>query len=76
MIKHLKKVGLPINIGNIEGSESWTPSSVLEHMRHDKKVLDGRLRLILARGIGKAFITSEIDEADIADVFDAFLSEA
>ena len=50
--------------------------ALMDHMRHDKKVLDGRLRLILARGIGKAFITSVIDEADIADVFDAFLSEA
>ena len=29
-------------------------------MGQDKKVLDGKLRFILARGIGEAFITSDV----------------
>mgnify|MGYP002652723910 CR=1 FL=1 len=30
-------------------------------MGQDKKVVDGRLRLILARGIGRAFVTDDVD---------------
>jgi len=30
-----------------------------EHMRIDKKVLGGRLRLVLLRGIGQAFLSAD-----------------
>jgi 3-dehydroquinate synthase len=39
-------------------------------MGHDKKVVSGRKRLILARGIGEAFITDDVDDASISDVID------
>ena len=29
-------------------------------MAQDKKVIDGQLRFILARGIGEAFVTSDV----------------
>jgi len=29
-------------------------------MAQDKKVVDGQLRFILARGIGQAFVTSDV----------------
>ncbi len=75
VVAHLAANGLPVTAAALP-TKARRRDALMDHMRHDKKVLDGRLRLILARGIGKAFITSEIDEADIADVFDAFLSEA
>jgi 3-dehydroquinate synthase len=34
-------------------------------MRHDKKVQDGRLRLILLRNIGEAVVSDQADEAAI-----------
>jgi 3-dehydroquinate synthase len=34
-------------------------------MRHDKKTSGGRLTFILARGIGRAFISREVEEADL-----------
>lgn len=37
----------------------------LAHMAVDKKVLDGRLRLVLLDEIGKAVVTSEIDVSDV-----------
>ena len=37
----------------------------LELMRHDKKVQDGKLRLVLLKGIGKAVVSDVADEADI-----------
>jgi 3-dehydroquinate synthase len=30
-------------------------------MGQDKKVVDGALRFIMARGIGQAFVTSDVD---------------
>jgi 3-dehydroquinate synthase len=39
--------------------EDMLPEHFLEHMAVDKKVLDGRLRLVLLRAIGDAVVTSE-----------------
>jgi 3-dehydroquinate synthase len=36
-----------------------TPAAMLQHMRIDKKVLAGRLRLVLLRRLGEAFVTAE-----------------
>jgi 3-dehydroquinate synthase len=40
-----------------------SPTAALEHMRIDKKVQAGRIRLILMRKIGDAFITADYPEA-------------
>jgi 3-dehydroquinate synthase len=57
--KHLKAVGLPIEIADIPGAR---PSAdvLLEHMAHDKKVKDGKPTFVLLRGIGQAFVTSDV----------------
>lgn len=39
--------------------EDMLPEHFLEHMAVDKKVLDGRLRLVLLRAIGEAVVTSD-----------------
>ena len=49
----LERTGLPTRI------ETVSPESALEHMRIDKKVQSGRIRLILLRKIGEAFITAD-----------------
>ncbi|MGH8304724.1 MAG: 3-dehydroquinate synthase [Steroidobacteraceae bacterium] len=38
------------------------PQAAREHMRIDKKVLGGRLRLVLLRGIGDAYLTADYPE--------------
>jgi len=43
---------------------------LVEHMRLDKKVLDGHLRLILWRALGAADIVSGVDEAVIRDILE------
>lgn len=48
-----------------------TAAGMLERMRHDKKNRDGRIALILTRGIGRAFVARDAAEADLA----AFLQE-
>jgi len=36
-----------------------TPAHFMEHMAVDKKVLDGRLRLVLLRQMGEAVVTDD-----------------
>ncbi|NQV54923.1 MAG: 3-dehydroquinate synthase, partial [Rhodospirillales bacterium] len=66
---HFKSIGLrtdPSDIQNIE----WTTDRLLQNMSQDKKVRDGSINFILARGIGEAFITNEVSDADIRAVLD------
>jgi 3-dehydroquinate synthase len=49
--------GLPTHISNVK------PDVALDHMRIDKKVQAGRIRLVLLRGIGSAFVTAEYGQA-------------
>jgi 3-dehydroquinate synthase len=43
----------------------------LRLMAHDKKVIDGKLRLILLRDIGAACIVDDVTEAELRDLFAA-----
>ncbi|MBV7257519.1 3-dehydroquinate synthase [Pacificimonas sp. WHA3] len=47
------------------------PDRLIGHMRQDKKARGGQVPLILARGIGKAFVAHDVDLADVR----AFLAE-
>jgi 3-dehydroquinate synthase len=40
--------------------------ALLDLMGQDKKVVDGRLNFILARGIGAAFVTSDVPRDAVA----------
>ena len=52
----LQRMGLPVKI------EGVTPEIALEHMRIDKKVQGGRIRLVLLRSIGDSFVTADYSE--------------
>ncbi len=70
--RHLASVGLPVRLRAIGGDNrrSWSAAKLIEHMRGDKKAEAGRLTFILARGIGKAFVTREVDERALAALLD------
>ncbi len=53
-IRLFQAAGLPV-----APPAEMTPAHFLEHMAVDKKVLDGRLRLVLLRHLGEAVVTSE-----------------
>ncbi len=57
---HLAATGLPTRIADIAGASRPDAATLLKIMGQDKKVQDGRLTLILARGIGEAFITRDV----------------
>jgi 3-dehydroquinate synthase len=51
----LNALGLATRIGDLGGGP-YVAEDLLAHMAHDKKARNGKLTLILARGIGKAYI--------------------
>ena len=57
--KHLKAVGLPASIADIPGNRPDT-DTLLAAMAHDKKVKDGTLTFVLAKGIGHAFTARDV----------------
>ncbi len=62
---HLGAVGLPTRLRSIGGDNSrlWDAGRLVGHMRGDKKAEGGKLAFVLARGIGGAFVSREVDEA-------------
>lgn len=57
---HLRNMKMKTDLSDIEG-ELPDADNLLALMAQDKKVIEGRLRLVLARGIGAAFVTDEVD---------------
>lgn len=66
---HYRSVGLPTNPNDVLGMD-WNTDALLSHMANDKKVKDGHIRFILARGIGQAFVTDNIDIDDVRSTLD------
>ena len=64
---HLRALGMKVDLGDISG-DLPPPEALLALMRQDKKVIDGRLRFILARGIGAAFVAEDVPEAAVLSV--------
>jgi 3-dehydroquinate synthase len=56
---HLKAMGMKTDLADISGDLPG-PEALLGLMAQDKKVVDGRLRFILARGIGQAFVADDV----------------
>ena len=73
---HLASVGLPVRLRSIGGDNRrhWDSGKLIEHMRGDKKAEGGRLAFILARGIGKAFVTRDVDEAQLRGLLDSAIA--
>lgn len=56
----------------VEPPAGLTPETCLDLMGHDKKVLDGALRLVLLKRIGQAVVTAEYPRATLLDTLTAF----
>ncbi len=69
---HLAAVGLPVRLRSLGGDNrrAWTAARLIEHMRGDKKAQAGKLTFVLARGIGKAFVTRDVDETALYGLLD------
>ncbi|BCJ09413.1 3-dehydroquinate synthase [Pseudomonas sp. RtIB026] len=73
-IRLLQDAGLPV-----VPPQEMTPAHFMEHMAVDKKVLDGRLRLVLLRQLGEAVVTddysTEILQATLAADYRAIVAQ-
>lgn len=70
--RHLAAVGLPVRLRAIGGGNrrDWQAARLIDHMRGDKKAEAGKLTFVLARGIGKAFVSRDVDEKILHDLLD------
>lgn len=66
---HLKTMGMKTDLKDISG-DLPDAAELLRLMGQDKKVVQGQLRFILARGIGDAFVTADVPTTAVADVLE------
>ncbi len=69
--RHLASVGLPTGVEAL-GGRRFSAERLIGHMGRDKKVAQGRIAFVLARGIGKAFLARDV----ALDQVRAMLAEA
>lgn len=70
---HLRALGMKCDLADIPGDLPGA-EALMTLMAQDKKVEDGRLRFILARGIGEAFVASDVDGAAVRAILDEALA--
>lgn len=64
---HLRAMGMRVDLRDIPG-DLPSAEALLGLMGQDKKVVDGQLRFVLARGIGQAFVTGEVPAQAVLNV--------
>ena len=70
---HLKAMGMKTDLADIPGDLPGS-DGLLDLMAQDKKVVDGRLRFILARGIGTAFVADDVPPDAVRGVLEDALA--
>lgn len=71
---HLRAMGMKVDLADIPG-DLPDAAALLALMGQDKKVIDGKLRFILARGIGQAFVTSDVPPQAVVQLLDEALQD-
>lgn len=66
---HLTSMGMKTDIRDIPGDLPGA-EALIALMGQDKKVVDGKLRFILARGIGQAFVADDVPGDNVRAVLD------
>ena len=66
---HLHAVNLPANqsdlaVGNVAASR------LIDHMKHDKKMRNGKMNFILVRTIGDAFVSNDVPSHAVKSLLD------
>ncbi len=70
---HFEAVGLRTAPPRTGPRGAITPAMLVAHMAQDKKMKDGALTFVLARGIGKAFLTHDVPAAVLEQTLAAAL---
>lgn len=64
--RHLSVMGLPVTLRSLPAD--WDTGRIAGRMTQDKKIRQGVVPFVLARGIGKAFLSSDVTQADVTAV--------
>jgi 3-dehydroquinate synthase len=65
----LKRAGLPTSLS--EAGVTANGAALVDYMRHDKKMSAGTLPFLLARGIGRTFLSKDVALDDVAAFLDS-----
>ena len=64
VVAHVASVGMAADLRML--NRRFSADALIGHMRRDKKVRDGALHFVLARGIGQAFTSSDVSVDAVA----------
>jgi shikimate kinase/3-dehydroquinate synthase len=66
VVAHMAAIGLPAELSML--NRRFSAAALLAHMRRDKKMQDGVLKFVLARGIGQAFTATNVPVDAVSDL--------
>ncbi|MCK5424330.1 MAG: 3-dehydroquinate synthase [Emcibacter sp.] len=70
--QHLEKLSLPTRISNVDhpiAKIEMTAARLFDHTLHDKKLSCGQVTFVITSGIGKAFLSRDINPRDVKHIF-------
>jgi len=66
VVAHVASVGLPAELAML--NRRFSAAALIGHMRRDKKVRNGALSFVLARGIGQTFTASDVPAEAVSEL--------
>ena len=75
VVAHFRAVGLPSEADALPALR-WHPPALIERMKRDKKVQDGRMTFVLTRGIGRAFLSRDVPSDALGTLLDQAFGQA
>ncbi len=67
--EHLQAVGLPARQASIAAG-NVAASRLIDHMKHDKKIHDGKMHFVLVRAIGDAFVSGDVSLSMVSELLE------
>ncbi|MDJ0610167.1 MAG: 3-dehydroquinate synthase [Kiloniellales bacterium] len=71
--RHLAAIGLPAGVEGLR-RPGLSGAALVAHMARDKKVEDGQVTFVLARGIGQAFLSRDVKMAEVEAMLNSALA--
>ena len=62
----LKALGLPVKFADLAAGAAPAPRAIWQLMQHDKKAIDGQVRMVLPTTLGSAAVFDDITEEQVA----------
>jgi shikimate kinase/3-dehydroquinate synthase len=66
VVSHVAAMGMPAELRML--NRRFSAATLIGHMRRDKKVRDGALKFVLARGVGQTFTSGDVPAEAVFDL--------